>query len=250
MQKTYEVEKEANSTLVKTRFEFDQVIKSIKNFKGSKDEERKKITELNSTYGEAFGYYETLSQWYDTLMQKSSDYIQVLVLEQKARKWIDQAVEEGDKADKIKSEGVEVNRPWFGKGGKISKFFGGSTTNQFGSSFIMEQVRSRFRMQKRWCCSSSARSRGRRKPGPAPLPPEILPEKRLRFGQPFHLGAGARWRSSAAAGIPRALPDLPVPPWGTVARSPASSWLPELIRSAPSAAASSVPGTAAFFCCP
>lgn len=133
MQKTYEVEKEANSTLVKTRFEFDQVIKSIKNFKGSKDEERKKITELNSTYGEAFGYYETLSQWYDTLMQKSSDYIQVLVLEQKARKWIDQAVEEGDKADKIKSEGVEVNRPWFGKGGKISKFFGGSTTNQFGS---------------------------------------------------------------------------------------------------------------------
>ena len=144
MQKTYEVEKEANSTLVKTRFEFDQVIKSIKNFKGSKDEERKKITELNSTYGEAFGYYETLSQWYDTLMQKSSDYIQVLVLEQKARKWIDQAVEEGDKADKIKSEGVEVNRPWFGKGGKISKFFGGSTTNQFGGSFIMEQVRSRF----------------------------------------------------------------------------------------------------------
>ena len=133
MQKTYEVEKEANSTLVKTRFEFEQVIKSIKNFKGSKDEERKKITELNSTYGEAFGYYETLSQWYDTLMQKSSDYIQVLVLEQKARKWIDQAVEEGDKADKIKSEGVEVNRPWFGKGGKISKFFGGSTTNQFGS---------------------------------------------------------------------------------------------------------------------
>lgn len=133
MQKTYEVEKEANSTLVKTRFEFDQVIKSIKNFKGSKDEERKKITELNGTYGEAFGYYETLSQWYDTLMQKSSDYIQVLVLEQKARKWIDQAVEEGDKADKIKSEGVEVNRPWFGKGGKISKFFGGSTINQFGS---------------------------------------------------------------------------------------------------------------------
>lgn len=133
MQKTYEVEKEANGTLVKTQFELDQVIKSIKNFKGSKDEERRKVTELNSTYGEAFGYYQTLSEWYDTLMQKSSDYIQVLVLEQKARKWIDQAVEEGDKGDKIKSEGIETNRPWFGKGGKISKFFGGGTTNQFGS---------------------------------------------------------------------------------------------------------------------
>ncbi|MCD7938659.1 MAG: hypothetical protein LUH50_00430 [Bacteroides intestinalis] len=133
IQKTYEVEKETNGTLVKTRFELDQVIKSIKNFKGSKDEERRKVTELNSTYGEAFGYYQTLSEWYDTLMQKSSDYIQVLMLEQKARKWIDQAVEEGDKGDKIKSEGIETNRPWFGKGGKISQFFGGGTTNQFGS---------------------------------------------------------------------------------------------------------------------
>lgn len=133
IQKTYEVEKETNGTLVKTRFELDQVIKSIKNFKGSKDEERRKVTELNSTYGEAFGYYQTLSEWYDTLMQKSSDYIQVLVLEQKARKWIDQAVEEGDKGDKIKSEGIETNRPWFGKGGKISQFFSGGTTNQFGS---------------------------------------------------------------------------------------------------------------------
>lgn len=133
MKKTYEVEKEANATLVKTRFELEQVIKSIENFKGSKEEERKKVTELNKTYGEAFGYYQTLSEWYDTLMQKSADYIQTLVLEQKARKWIDKAVEEGDNADKIQSEGVEKNRPWFGAGGKIHKFFGGGTTNQFGS---------------------------------------------------------------------------------------------------------------------
>lgn len=133
MKKTYEVEKEANATLVKTRFELEQVIKSIENFKGSKEEERKKVTELNKTYGEAFGYYQTLSEWYDTLMQKSADYIQTLVLEQKARKWIDKAVEEGDKADKIQSEGVEKNRPWFGAGGKIHKFFGGGTSNQFGS---------------------------------------------------------------------------------------------------------------------
>ena len=133
MKKTYEVEKEANATLVKTRFEMDHIIRSIKDFKGSKDEERRKVTELNKTYGEAFGYYQTLSEWYDTLMQKSSDYIQVLVLEQKARKWIDQAAEEGDKADKLKSVGVEKNRPWFGAGGRIHKFFGGGTTNQFGS---------------------------------------------------------------------------------------------------------------------
>lgn len=131
--KTYEVEKEANSTLIKTRFEIDQVIKSIKAYKGSKEEERKKVTELNNTYGEAFGYYQTLSDWYDILMQKSSDYIEALVMEQKARKWIDKAIEEGDKADKVKAEGIEANRPWFGAGGRIYKFFGGSNIGHFGS---------------------------------------------------------------------------------------------------------------------
>ena len=133
MRETYEVEKEANATFVKSRFEMDRVIKSVKEFKGSKEEERKKVTELNRTYGETFGYYQTLSEWYDTLMKKSSDYIEVLVLEQKTRKWLDKAVEESDKADKLKAEGAESHRPWFGAGGKIHKFFGGGSTDQFGS---------------------------------------------------------------------------------------------------------------------
>lgn len=133
MQKTHEVEKEANATMVKTRFELDQAIKSIEKFKGSKDEERKKVTELNSTYGTAFGYYNTLSEWYDTLIKKSADYVNALVMEQKAKKWIDEAVAEGEKAEKVQSEGVESYRPWFGKGGKVDNFFGGSKINQFGS---------------------------------------------------------------------------------------------------------------------
>ncbi len=133
MRETYEVEKEANATFVKSRFEMDRVIKSVREFKGSKEEERKKVTELNRTYGETFGYYQTLSEWYDTLMKKSSDYIEILVLKQKARKWLDKAVEESDKADKLKAEGVESHRPWFGAGGKIHKFFGGGSTDQFGS---------------------------------------------------------------------------------------------------------------------
>ena len=57
----------------------------------------------------------------------------MLVLEQKARKWLDKAVEESDKADKLKAEGAESHRPWFGAGGKIHKFFGGGSTDQFGS---------------------------------------------------------------------------------------------------------------------
>ena len=37
------------------------------------------MEELNRKYGESFGYYKTLSEWYDTLIQKSEDYVQVLL---------------------------------------------------------------------------------------------------------------------------------------------------------------------------
>ena len=65
--------------MVRTRFELKSVIDEIKNFTGSKEQEKAKVAELNRKYGESFGYYKTLSAWYDTLIQKSEDYVQVLL---------------------------------------------------------------------------------------------------------------------------------------------------------------------------
>lgn len=74
-----EIEKDGRAQMVRTRFELKSVIDEIKNFTGSKEQEKAKVEELNRKYGGSFGYYKTLSEWYDTLIQKSEDYVQVLL---------------------------------------------------------------------------------------------------------------------------------------------------------------------------
>lgn len=66
-----EIEKDGRAQMVRTRFELKSVIDEIKNFTGSKEQEKAKVEELNRKYGESFGYYQTLSGWYDTLIQKA-----------------------------------------------------------------------------------------------------------------------------------------------------------------------------------
>ena len=116
-----EIEKDGRAQMVRTRFELKSVINEIKNFTGSKEQEKAKVEELNRKYGESFGYYQTLSQWYDTLIQKSEDYVQVLLhqanvqtLEKKAAK----ADEEVNKIKAQKPEEAESAMGFFGKWGQ------------------------------------------------------------------------------------------------------------------------------------
>lgn len=66
-----EIEKDGRAQMVRTRFELKSVTDEIKNFTGSKEQEKAKVEELNRKYGESFGYYKTLSEWYDTLIQRA-----------------------------------------------------------------------------------------------------------------------------------------------------------------------------------
>ena len=79
LEEMVELEKEGRAQMVKTRFELDSVIDSLKNFTGSKEEEKNKVDELNRKYGESFGYYETTAQWLETLTKKSGAYVQMLL---------------------------------------------------------------------------------------------------------------------------------------------------------------------------
>ena len=73
------IESDGRAQMIKTRFEIESTLRGLKKFTGTKDEEKAKVEELNRKYGESFGYYKTLSEWYDTLIQKSEDYVQVLL---------------------------------------------------------------------------------------------------------------------------------------------------------------------------
>ncbi|MFR9546365.1 MAG: hypothetical protein SNJ29_12425, partial [Rikenellaceae bacterium] len=118
IEKSIEIEKEANSTAAKTRFELEQTIKSIKNFNGTKDEERQKIDELNGKYGESFGYYQTLESWYDTLTAKAEAYTQVMFLQAKQQSLLSKAIEADQKVEETKktmAEDVDGSMGWFMK---------------------------------------------------------------------------------------------------------------------------------------
>lgn len=104
--------------MIKTRFEIDNTVKSLKNFTGNKEQEKSKVEELNRKYGESFGYYDTLAQWYDILIQKSEDYIQMLFLQAKAQNLVNKAVEADEKVATIKAtdkDDVDGSMGWFQK---------------------------------------------------------------------------------------------------------------------------------------
>ncbi len=73
------------SILGETRSEMSRVISELKDFNGTKEDEGRKVEELNAKYGEAFGYYKSVAQWYDTLIAKSELYCRQMVNEAKIR---------------------------------------------------------------------------------------------------------------------------------------------------------------------
>lgn len=123
MQKTYEVEKSAQEVAAKTRFEMTQTMNRIKEFNGTRTEERRLVDELNGKYGESFGYFQTLAQWYDTLSEKAETYTRVLFLQSKQESLMQKALEADDKVHKIESETDSDYDTWWGYGGKVDRFF-------------------------------------------------------------------------------------------------------------------------------
>ncbi len=102
-QERVEIESQGRAEMLKTRFEIDATRESLKNFTGSKEEEKTKCDELNRKYGEAFGYYETISEWYDVLTEKSGKYIEMLFLQAQVQALVNKAVEADEELNKHKA---------------------------------------------------------------------------------------------------------------------------------------------------
>lgn len=114
------IESDGRAQMIKTRFEIENTTKSLKDFTGSKEQEKTKVEELNRKYGESFGYYNTVAEWYDVLIQKSDDYIQMLFLQAKAQSLVNKAVEADEKVNEVKAtpeSDVEGSMGWFSKMG-------------------------------------------------------------------------------------------------------------------------------------
>lgn len=115
-----EIEKDGRAEMIKSRFEIESTLKKLKEFTGTKEEEKAKVAELNRKYGESFGYYTTLSEWYDVLQEKGEKYIEMLFLQAKVQSLINKAAEADEEVNRLKAmkpEDVE------GGHGGVYRFF-------------------------------------------------------------------------------------------------------------------------------
>lgn len=68
-------------------------IAKLKAFKGSKEEEKKLVGEMNNTYGDAMGYYSTVAQWYTALVGNSKAYCNQMINEIRIRNLTNKAAD-------------------------------------------------------------------------------------------------------------------------------------------------------------
>lgn len=80
-----EVMDEGAKAYGKAQAEISGYITKIETFNGTKKQEKELVKELNSKYGEALGYYNSLSQWKNVLITKGEAYCTMLLKEAEAQ---------------------------------------------------------------------------------------------------------------------------------------------------------------------
>ena len=100
-QKYIEQQKELKKIQTETNSELLRDIATLKSFNGTKEQEIELCKQMNTKYGEAMGYYKTVSQWYDALVKNSKIYCQQMVLESRIRSLANQAAEAEQNANSV-----------------------------------------------------------------------------------------------------------------------------------------------------
>lgn len=76
---------EVNSAMVSERSELELNIAKTRDFNGTKEEEKTLVDQLNNKYGETMGYFSSVSDWYNALIQNSAEYCRQMVIEARTR---------------------------------------------------------------------------------------------------------------------------------------------------------------------
>lgn len=119
------------------RSEMMQNIAALKNFNGSKEQEKAMVQQMNTKYGEAMGYYSTVSQWYQTLTANSKAYCNQMINEITIRNLANQAAD-------LQQQRYDYTHD---KNGRTKKF---STEKQIGLVNAQKGDPGAFRMGNEW----------------------------------------------------------------------------------------------------
>lgn len=87
--------------LADTRTALDLNIGRLRDFKGTKEEEKKIVNEMNDTYGETMGYFSSVADWYKALTSNSEAYCKQMVIEARTRMLANQIAQKEAEKDAI-----------------------------------------------------------------------------------------------------------------------------------------------------
>lgn len=73
------------STLTQTRAALEMNINRLREFNGTKEQEKKLVNEMNNTYGDTMGYFSSVADWYNALITNSEAYCRQMVIEARTR---------------------------------------------------------------------------------------------------------------------------------------------------------------------
>lgn len=111
-QQAKQATEQMNKEIASVRTEYDLNIQKLKEFKGSKEDERKLVEEMNGQYGESFGYYSTVADWYTALVTNSKAYCDQMVKEIELRKL----------ANDVASAQADMDKLRYDENGKVRRY--------------------------------------------------------------------------------------------------------------------------------
>lgn len=95
---------DSRQTYAKASMQVSDYIDKIDRFNGSKKQEKKMIEELNSKYGEALGYHDSLAKWKDVLKRKGEVYCETLLMEAQAQALLNKYTEAFVRLQEVKAK--------------------------------------------------------------------------------------------------------------------------------------------------
>ena len=138
-----EILSKGREAYAKTSIEIEDYKIRLERFNGTKAEEKKLVKELNSKYGEAMGYYNSLAQWKKVLIEKGEAYCQTLLKEAEAQAILSKYTEAYINLQEVrdKAEKGEYDRAWYNP----ARWFGDS--NEERRKKLIEEAESE---QNKW----------------------------------------------------------------------------------------------------
>lgn len=109
-----EMLKDSNKAYIEAKVAINDNITALERFNGTKAQEKKIVSDLNTKYGETLGYHQTRAEWLDVLKSKGEAYCQTMLMEAKAQAFLNKYTEAYIELMDVKAqaENGEFKRWW------------------------------------------------------------------------------------------------------------------------------------------